>query len=86
MATWQARLNGDPLPWLLDPAVPAVRHRALRELLDKPADDAEVVAARAAAMASDPIASILRDQDGEGWWIKPGGGYSTRDAGGPAGS
>ena len=81
MATWQARLNGDPMPWLLDPAEPAVRHRALRELLDKPADDRGVVAARAAAMASDPIASILRAQESAGWWVKPGGGYGPKYTG-----
>jgi len=35
MGTWRARLNGDPTAWLLDDAEPAVRHWALRELLDR---------------------------------------------------
>jgi hypothetical protein len=81
MADWRDRLNGDPLPWLLDDEAPAVRHRALRELLGRAPDDAEVVSARQAAMAGDPIAAILDAQDPEGWWIKPGGGYSPKYTG-----
>ncbi len=81
MADWRARLNADPLPWLLDEADPAVRHRALRELLDRPVDDPEVVATRESSMTTDPIAAILAAQDPEGWWIKPGGGYSPKYSG-----
>ena len=66
------------LSWLLDPETPAVRHRALRELLDRPPGDAEVVAAMAAAMASDPIAAILGAQHPDGFWEKPGPGYATK--------
>ena len=32
MAEWIDRLRGDPRPWLLDEATPAVRHLALRQL------------------------------------------------------
>jgi len=81
MTDWRASLGGDPLPWLLDESAPAVRHRALRELLDRPADDPDVVEAGAAAMSADPIAAILTAQDPEGWWIKPGGGYSPKYTG-----
>lgn len=78
---WRSRLNADPLPWLLDATEPAVRHRALRELLDQPADDPEVVDARARAMASDPISTILAAQDPEGWWVYPGAGYGPKYTG-----
>jgi hypothetical protein len=78
MADWTDRLNGNPLPWLLDEAAPAVRHLALRRLLDRPADAPDVLAARAAAMASDPIAAFLAAQDPEGWWSKPGAGYGPK--------
>lgn len=81
MADWRDRLNADPLPWLLDETAPAVRHRALVELLDRPADDPDVLAAGKAAMAADPIGSILAAQDPEGWWVKPGGGYSPKYTG-----
>jgi hypothetical protein len=51
---------------------------ALRLLLDRPAEDPEVLAASAAAMAADPIASILAAQHPDGYWEKPGPGYATK--------
>ena len=75
---WRASLRSDPLPWLLDPSAPAVRHLALRDLLDRPVDDPDVVEARRAAMAADPIAAILAAQRPEGFWEKPGAGYATK--------
>lgn len=72
------RLMADPLPWLLDPATPAVRHVALRDLLNRAGDDTEIVTARGAAMLADPIASILAAQRPEGYWEKPGPGYATK--------
>jgi len=35
---WVDRVNANPLPWLLDESTPAVRHLALRELMDLPND------------------------------------------------
>ena len=78
---WRDHLEADPLPWLLAEEAPAVRHRVLRELLDQPADDPLVADARARAMHTDPIASILAAQQPEGWWVKPGGGYSPKYTG-----
>jgi len=78
MDDWRDRLQGDPLPWLLDEANPAVRHLALRQLLDRRADDPDVRAARAAATRSDPIAAILAAQNPAGWWEKPGPGYAGK--------
>lgn len=75
---WRGRLKGDPLPWLLDGEEPAVRYRALRELEDRPGSDPDVKAALAKAMTVDPIAGILAAQDPEGWWVKPGGGYTPK--------
>lgn len=75
MADWLDGLRADPLPWLLDESAPAVRHLALRQLLDRPADHPEVLDARVAAMRTDPIAAILAAQDPAGWWAKPGSGY-----------
>jgi hypothetical protein len=78
MSELHGRMNEDLWPWLLDESTPAVRHLALRQLLDRPAGDPEVAAARAAAMATDPIAPILAAQDPEGWWVKPGPGYGPK--------
>jgi len=77
-AGWAHDLRGDPLPWLLEPAAPAVRHLALRHLLGRPADDPEVVAARTAAMASPPISTVLDAQDADGWWVAPGPSYGPK--------
>ena len=81
MGGWLDRLRGDPLPWLLDREAPAVRHLALRQLLDVPEDDPRLVESRSAAMLADPIASILRAQDPGGWWVKPGPGYGPKYSG-----
>ena len=69
------RMPGDPLGWLLDGEVPAVRHLALRYLLGRPVEDPDLSAARDAAMRTDPIAAILKAQDPAGWWVRPGAGY-----------
>jgi hypothetical protein len=74
MSGLEAMVKGNTVAWLLEPADPAVRHLALRRLLDRPALDPEVAEARQAAMASKPIAPILAAQNPEGWWVKPGAG------------
>jgi hypothetical protein len=78
MDTWLRKLNGDPLPWLLGEDTPTVRHLALRELLGRPEDAPEVRQARAAAMCADPIAAILAAEQPEGFWVKPGPGYTPK--------
>ena len=78
MDGWTGSLRGDPIPWLLDEMAPAVRHLTLRRLLNRSADDTEVVAARAEAMGADPIAALLAAQNPEGWWVKPGSGYGPK--------
>lgn len=81
MEAWRAALLGDPLPWLLEEETPAVRHLALRRLLDEPEDAPAVRRARAAAMRTDPIAPILEAQHPDGWWVKPGHGYAPKYTG-----
>jgi hypothetical protein len=48
---------------------------ALRELLDRPASDPEVVQAQRAVMESGPVPVILEAQTDEGYWVEPGPGY-----------
>jgi len=80
MSDWRRALNDDPLPWLLgpDPENPGVRYFALRDLLDRSADEAQVQAARAAIMKTGPVSVILDAQYPDGYWIKAGGGYSPK--------
>ena len=75
---WRAKLNADPLPWLLEPDNPSVRHFALRDLLDRPETDAELRAARTAIMDSEPVRAILAARHPDGYWVKPGPGYRPK--------
>jgi len=80
MNDWIAQLKADPLPWLLEPdeANPGVRYFALRDLLDRSADDPEVVAARGEVMRTGPVPAILDAQYPDGYWVKPGPVYSPK--------
>ena len=80
MNNWKTHLKADPLPWLLepDPENPGVRYFALADLLDRPANDSEVSAARRAVMTTGPVPIILDAQENDGFWVKPGSGYSPK--------
>jgi hypothetical protein len=73
MSSWKDKLNGDPVPWLLenDKAQPAIRYYTLRDILSRDENDKEVKAAKAAIMASGPVPVILEAQHPEGYWGKP---------------
>ncbi|MGD9030812.1 MAG: nitrogen fixation protein NifH [Anaerolineae bacterium] len=70
----------DPIDWILeqDEENPGVRLFALTDLLDRQTDDPEVVAARRSVMTTGPVPLILDAQFPEGFWVKPGGGYSPK--------
>ena len=74
MANWKDKLNGDPVPWLLEPneSQPAIRYYTLRDILGRDENDKEVKAAKVAIMASGPVPSILAARQPEGYWDKPG--------------
>ena len=78
MATWINMLKDDTLTWLLEENTTAVRHLALRQLLDQPENAPDVCQASAAAMQTDPISSILVAQQPEGFWVKSGPGYAPK--------
>lgn len=76
--TWLDHLRADPLPWLLADDTPTVRAATLHRLLGESAESPDVRRARAAAMDTDPIKSVLAAQDPAGWWVKPGPGYAPK--------
>lgn len=80
MDAQSAVLKGDPLPWLLEPdeANPGVRYFALRDLIGRPPDHPDVAAARSAVMRTGPVPRILDAQYPQGYWVKPGPGYSPK--------
>lgn len=76
--SWQKQLKADSISWLLEPECPGVRNLALRDVLGRPADDAEQAAARRAAHTEGPIATVLANMDPQGWWVRPGYGYNPK--------
>lgn len=75
---WRRFLHKDPLPWLLEPDNPSVRYFALTDLLDRPQDDPEVVAAKVAINIGFPVKNVLGAMYADGFWVKPGAGYSPK--------
>ena len=83
MTDWTTKLKGDPLHWLLeqDKENPGVRFFALKELLERPLTDPEVIAAQKAIMETGPVPIILENQEPDGYWVKPGPGYAPKYTG-----
>ncbi len=67
---WLDLLCEDPIPWLLESGNPTVRYWTLADLLDRPADDPEVQAARAAIPTCPPVAELLAAQKRNGHWVQ----------------
>ncbi len=75
---WCDQLKGDVLPWLLEKENPGARYLALRDLLDKPDNDPELVEARQAAHEKGPIAAVLKQMHPSGYWEEEGPGYNPK--------
>jgi hypothetical protein len=75
---WMEQLKGDTLSWLLEKEDPGVRYLALRDLMDVPVNNSELVVAREIAHREGPIAKILDAMKPEGYWVTPGAGYSCK--------
>jgi len=61
-------LNGDPLPWLLDPENPSIRYWTLVDILDRPLNDPEVQAAQTAIPGQPLVKQLFALQHPEGHW------------------
>ena len=75
--SWQDQLKGDTLSWLMERDSPGVRYLALRDLVGLPEDDDRIVAAETAHRKG-PIADILDNMEGSGYWVKAGPGYNPK--------
>jgi hypothetical protein len=80
MTTWRDKLLGDPIPWLLesDPEQPAIRYFTLRDVLGYAEEDSEIRQSKKAIYLTGPVPRILAAQQAEGYWFKPGPGYSPK--------
>jgi hypothetical protein len=68
MQNWQKHLNGDPLPWLLEPENPSVRYWTLIDILDRPVTDPEVQEIRTAVAQQSLVKELFALQHPEGYW------------------
>jgi len=76
--SWKDQLRSDSVPWLLESNNPDVRYLALRDVLELPAEDRELRSARKSAHKEGPIAVVLSKMEKEGYWVKPGPGYTQK--------
>ncbi len=77
-SNWQEQLHSNTLPWLLNSDTPGVQYLALRDLLDLPEDDGELIEAREKACREGPISLILNEMNEAGYWVESGPGYNPK--------
>jgi hypothetical protein len=75
MIDWSKILKESPMEWLLEKSNPSVRYFTLRDLLSKPEDSDEIVAAKKAIPESAIVRKISDKQDPQGYWEKPNSPY-----------
>ncbi len=59
MDDWKTLLKADPTDWLLEDENPSVRYFALRDISDRPEDDAKVQSAKREIMRTGMVRAIL---------------------------
>jgi hypothetical protein len=57
-----------PFPWLLEPEIPSVRYWTLVDILDRPANDPEVLEVRSAILQQPLVKELFALQHPEGYW------------------
>ena len=76
MNDWSDFTDDTVVDWLLEPSYPSVRYYTLRHLLDRAADDGDVVGARRAILTQGPGAEIVARQLPDGGWLETESGYN----------
>jgi hypothetical protein len=71
MEKWKSYLKRDSTDWLLEEENPSVRYWALKDIVGKGEDDADVKKARNRIMESHIVKTILSKQDPKGFWVSP---------------
>jgi hypothetical protein len=75
---WKSVLKADPTDWLLETDNPSVRYFALKDLLEKPETDPEVVAAKNEIMHIGLVPKLLGKQSDQGCWEAPDRFYTAK--------
>ena len=76
--SWKNQLRGNSLQWLLESDNSNIRYLALRDLCDLPPNDKKLKAARRFAHREGAIAVVLDSMEKEGYWVRPGPGYTPK--------
>jgi hypothetical protein len=74
--SWRDFTDDTVLAWLQEPSYPTIRYYTLLHLLDRPAEDSEVVAASKAILTDGPGAEILACQRPDGSWLEEEEAYN----------
>ena len=74
--SWRDFSDDKVLDWLQEPSYPSIRYYTLRYLLDTPAEDSDVVAARRAILTSGPGEEIMASQLPDGSWLEKENAYN----------
>jgi hypothetical protein len=75
MFDWLKILQESPVEWLLEKSNPSVRYFTLRDLLAKPEDGDEIVAAKKMTTESPIVTKILHNQNSQGYLEDPNNPY-----------
>ncbi|ODS35379.1 nitrogen fixation protein NifH [Candidatus Altiarchaeales archaeon WOR_SM1_SCG] len=78
MNNWKSLLKAVPTDWLLEKDNPSVRYFTLINILEKPENDPEVMAAKQEIMKTGVVPKILANQKDEGNWENPGRFYTAK--------
>ena len=73
------KIGKNSVYWLLEPDDIGVKYLALRDLID--ADTKELATTKKQAHEKGQIAQVLANMKSEGYWEKPGAGYSPKYTG-----
>jgi hypothetical protein len=73
--SWSDFADDTVLAWLQEPSYPSIRYYTLLHLLDRPAEDSEVVTARNSILTAGPGAEILARQRPDGSWLEEESAY-----------
>jgi hypothetical protein len=66
--TWKTFLNGDPVPWLLEPENPSVRYWTLLNILDRSPNDPDVQKTKADIAQFPLVRELFASQHPDGHW------------------
>lgn len=78
MGNWLSLLEGNHKEWLLERGNPSVRYFTLRDILDRPESDPEVMEAKREIIEKGAVPEILSKQNEGGYWDKPQMFYTSK--------